>query len=139
MLPGGPHQQRQMQMMMRRMGVTTEPVDGVVEVLIRTKDKEHVFTAPEVTILTVQGVRTYQVVGEPIVRPLTGSSPAAPGAGPAPVAATPVGPPEEDIRLVMEQAGVEREEALEALETTDGAPAEAILHLLSRRGARGGG
>src|SRR5208282_6853595 len=99
MLPGGPHQQRQMQMMMRRMGMTTEPVDGVVEVLIRTKDKEHVFTAPEVTILTVQGVRTYQVVGEPVVRPRSASTAVAPGAAPAPAEA-PAGPPEEDVQLV---------------------------------------
>jgi nascent polypeptide-associated complex subunit alpha len=138
MLPGGPHQQRQMQMMMRRMGMTTEPIDGVVEVLIRTKDKEHVFSAPEVTILTVQGVRTYQVVGEPVVRPRTASTPSAAGSAAATPAA-PAGPPEEDVQLVMEQAQVERDEALRALAATDGAPAEAILHLLSRRGNRGGG
>ena len=137
MLPGGPHQQRQMQMMMRRMGMTTEPLDGVEEVLIRTRDKEHVFTAPEVTILTVQGVRTYQVVGEPTVRARTGAAAAPPGGTAAP--APPAGPPEEDIQLVMEQAGVDRDEAVQALAATDGAPAEAILHLLSRRGSRGGG
>jgi len=138
MLPGGPRNQRQMQMMMRRLGMTTEPVDGVDEVIIRTKDKEHVFRAPEVTILVVQGVRTYQVVGEPEIRPRTAESSATPGAAPTAPSA-PAGPPEEDIQLVMEQAQVERDEALEALAATDGAPAEAILHLLSRRGARGGG
>jgi nascent polypeptide-associated complex subunit alpha len=138
MLPGGPHQQRQMQMMMRRMGMTTETVDGVEEVIIRTKDKEQVFTSPEVTILTVQGVRTYQIVGEPEIRARTASSSSATGPTRAPPA-EPAGPPEEDVQLVMEQANVEREEALEALAATDGAPAEAILHLLSRRGSRGSG
>jgi len=127
-----------MQMMMRRMGMTTEPVDGVDEVIIRTKDKEHVFKSPEVTILTVQGVRTYQVVGEPEVRARTAGAAATPGAAAAAPAA-PAGPPDEDVQLVMEQAQVEREEALQALAATDGAPAEAILHLLSRRGSRGGG
>ncbi|HTT25886.1 MAG TPA: NAC domain-containing protein, partial [Thermoplasmata archaeon] len=34
MLPGGPRNERQMQMMMRRLGMTTEPVEGVEEVVI---------------------------------------------------------------------------------------------------------
>ena len=63
MIPGGMRNQRQMEMAMRRLGMTTEPIDGVEEVIIRTKDKEHVFRSPEVTILQVQGVKTYQVVG----------------------------------------------------------------------------
>jgi nascent polypeptide-associated complex subunit alpha len=141
MMPGGPRNARQMQMMMRRLGMQTEPVDGVEEVIVRTHDKEHVFRAPEVTILTVQGVRTYQVVGAPEIRPRsaasTGPTTSAPGAAPAPPPA-PTGPPEEDIELVMEQANVERDEALAALAATDGAPAEAILRLLSRRGPGGG-
>ena len=136
MLPGGPRNERQMQMMMRRLGMTTEPIEGVEEVIVRTKDKEHVFRSPEVTILVVQGVRTYQVVGEPEIRARSAAAPSAGGAAPP---AAPTGPPEEDIQLVMEQANVDREEAIGALAAKDGAPAEAILHLLSRRGARGGG
>ena len=132
MMPGGPRNARQMQMMMRRLGMTTEPVEGVEEVIIRTRDKEHVFASPEVTVLTVQGVRTYQVVGEPHVRPRGAGSAATPAAAGAPP--TPSGPPEEDVQLVMEQAGVDRPEALEALAATDGAPAEAIMRILSRRG-----
>lgn len=129
MLPGNPRNARQMEMMMRRLGMTTEEVPNVEEVIVRTKSKEHVFRSPEVTILTVQGVRTYQVVGNPEIRPRS-------AAGPAPVstsgAAPPPGPPEEDIRLVMEQANVSREEAIEALFQSGGAPAEAILKILSR-------
>ena len=37
--------------------------------------------------------------------------------------------PEEDIKLVMEQAGVDRELAIKALELTDGDIAEAIIAL----------
>jgi nascent polypeptide-associated complex subunit alpha len=138
MIPGGMRNQRQMQMAMRRLGMTTEPVEGVEEVVIRTKDKEHVFHAPEVTILSVQGVRTYQVVGEVTIRPRTagssGGAALAPAAAPVPAA----GPPEEDVRLVMEQASVDHDEALDALAEADGQPAEAILKLLSRRGPGGG-
>jgi nascent polypeptide-associated complex subunit alpha len=133
MMPGGPRNERQMQMMMRRLGMTTEPVEGVEEVLIRTRDKELVFTGAEVTVLTVQGVKTYQVVGSPVSRGRTrdAAGGAAPGAPPPP----PAGPPEEDVTLVMEQAGVDRGEAVAALHATDGAPAEAILRILSKRGS----
>ncbi|HXQ94503.1 MAG TPA: nascent polypeptide-associated complex protein [Thermoplasmata archaeon] len=135
MFPGGRGNQRQMQMAMRRLGMTTEPIEGVEEVIIRTKDKEHVFLSPEVTILQVQGVKTYQVVGDAEVRPRGASSgPSASAAAPA----APTGPPEEDVQLVMEQASVDHDTAVDALEETDGQPAEAILKLLSRRGPGGG-
>jgi len=137
MLPGGARNTRQMEMMMRRMGMTTEELHGVEEVIVRLRDKEHVFRQPEVTILTVQGVRTYQVVGTPEVRAKTASAPAATGSAPS-APALPSGPPEEDIQLVVEQAGVSREEAIDALDATDGAPAEAILKILARRGTGGG-
>ncbi len=128
MLPGGPRNQRQMEQMMRRLGMSSEALPGVEEVVIRTPTKEHVFRAPEVTVLTIQGVRTYQVVGTPEVRPR--------GAGPSASApAAPTGPPDEDVRLVMEQANVAREEAVEALAAAHGEPAEAILQILTRRGS----
>jgi len=135
MIPGGPRNQRQMEMMMRRLGMKTEEVPDVEEVIVRTRSKEHVFRSPEVTILVVQGMRTYQVVGTPEVRPRTATPTAAPSAGTSAAApATPSGPPEEDIRLVMEQANVSREEAIEALFQANGAPAEAILKILTRGG-----
>ena len=134
MIPGGPRNQRQMDMMMRRLGMTSEPVPDVEEVVVRTRTKEHVFAQPEVTVLTVQGVRTYQVVGQPVIRPRGAGGPSAPvvpGVAPAPASA---GPPEEDVRLVMEQANVPREEAIEALLQSKGEPAEAIMKILARGG-----
>ncbi len=131
MIPGGPRNQRQMDLMMRRLGMTTDPVPDVEEVIIRTRTKDHVFAQPEVTILTVQGVRTYQIVGQPVLRPRGAAGP--PGAAPAAPAA-PAGPPEEDVRLVMEQAHVSHEEAVEALRATNGEPAEAIMRILARGG-----
>jgi len=134
MIPGGPHNQRQMQMMMRRLGMTTEEVPDVEQVIVRTKTKDHVFTAPEVTALTVQGVRTYQVVGTPEIRPRSaGPTVPAPAGTPAPASAAPSGPPDEDVQLVMDQAQVSRSEAIEALLQSDGAPAEAIMKLMTRR------
>ncbi len=132
MLPGGPRNPRQVEMMMRRLGMTSEPVPGVEEVVLRTKTQEHVFRSPEVTVLTVQGVRTYQVVGTPEIRARGASSPRAAETDAAAAPPEPAAPPEEDVRLVMEQANVSREEALEALEASGGAPAEAILAILTR-------
>lgn len=132
---GNPRDPRQVQRMMRQLGMTSEPVDGVDEVIVRTGDKEHVFAKPEVTIITVGGVRTYQVIGTPKIRPRTTSGASTPVDGTSgPKSPAPVGPPEEDVELVMQQAGVSRDEALEALFVAHGAPAEAILSLLARRG-----
>jgi nascent polypeptide-associated complex subunit alpha len=138
MMPGNPRNARQMQMMMRRLGMTTESVDDVEEVIVRTRKEEHVFRAPEVTKVTVQGTTTYQVVGNPQVRP-RGAAPAPSDGTPvAPAAPTaPAGPPEEDIALVMEQGQASRAEALAALQASGGEPAEAILKLLSRKGGGG--
>jgi nascent polypeptide-associated complex subunit alpha len=128
MIPGGPRNPKQVELMMRRLGMKSEEVPNVEEVVVRTRTLEHVFRAPEVTILTVQGVRTYQVVGTPEVRPRSAGAAAGPAAAPA----APSGPPEEDVRLVMEQANVSREEAIEALVATGGAPAEAILRIMTQ-------
>ncbi len=130
MIPGGPKNPRQLELMMRRLGMSTESVPGVEEVVLRTRQQEYVFRAPEVTILTVQGTRTYQVVGTPEVRPRSAAPASSAGAAAAP--ASPAGPPEEDVQLVMEQANVSREEAIEALAATHGAPAEAILRILTQ-------
>ena len=133
MIPGRGQNPRQVEAMMRRLGMSTETVPGVEEVIVRTKTQEHVFRTPEVTILTVQGVRTYQVVGTPETRPRSAGPPAPGGPGSS---YAPAGPPEEDVNLVMEQANVSREEALEALLQAKGEPAEAIMRLLTRGGGR---
>jgi nascent polypeptide-associated complex subunit alpha len=129
MIPGGGRNPRQVEAMMRRLGMTTEEIAGVEEVVVRTRTHEHLFRSPSVTVLTVQGVRTYQVVGQPEIRPRGASPPE--GRAPAPSAEA-RGPPEEDVKLVMEQANVSRDEAIAALEATHGAPAEAILRILTQ-------
>jgi nascent polypeptide-associated complex subunit alpha len=119
-----------MEQMMRRLGMTSEPIADVEEVIVRTRTKEHVFAGPEVTVVTMQGVRTYQVVGQPVVRPRGAGG----GSEPARSPTAPAGPPEEDVHLVMDQANVSREEAIEALRAANGEPAEAIMKILARGG-----
>ncbi len=102
---------RQMKRLMRQMGIKMEELEDVSEVVIRLPDREVVIRDPTVTIMTVQGEKTYQIVpGLEEVKPILKIS-------------------EEDVKLVMEQAGVDRETAKKALEESGGDLAEAILKL----------
>jgi len=122
MMPGGRMNPKQMKAMMKRMGIDQEEMEGVDEVVIRTRTKELVFKNPSVMAVTVQGQKTYQVVGSPQERERTAERPKEEG-----------GIPEEDIKLVMSQTGCTAADARKALEETDGAPAEAILKIMSSR------
>ncbi len=102
---------RQMKKLMRQLGIKMEELEGVKEVVLRLEGREIVLKNPVVTVMVVQGEKTYQIVPESEeVREVLEI-------------------PEEDIQLVMEQAGVDRETALNALKETKGDIAEAILKL----------
>jgi len=127
MMPGGRMNPKQMQAMMRRMGVNQEEVEDVVEVVIRTKTKELVFKSPTVAAVTMQGQKTYQIIGTPQERqPGKGQTTSVESEAQA-------GVPEEDIELVMSQTGCTATQARKALEESDGAPAEAILKIMASR------
>jgi nascent polypeptide-associated complex subunit alpha len=104
-----------MKKMMKQMGIETEEIEGVEEVIIRTVSKEYVFRRADVTKTTIQGQETWQIVGEPEVGEKEGE----------------ISIPEEDIKLVAEKANVSEQEARKALEECDGEPAEAIVKLMS--------
>ncbi len=102
---------RQMKKLMRQMGIRMEELDGVKEVIIRLENREIILRDPVVTVITAQGEKSYQIVpGSEEVRPVVNIS-------------------EEDIRLVMEQAGVDYDTARKALIEARGDLAEAILRL----------
>ncbi len=123
MMPGGRMNPKQMKAMMKRMGITQEDVVDVEEVVIRTRTKEIVFKDAEVSAMTVQGQKTFQIVGTPQERPRSmAEQPAEEG-----------GVSEEDVKLVMSQTGCTAAQAKKALEETDGAPAEAILKIMASR------
>ena len=123
MMPGGRMNPKQMKAMMKRMGIDQEEMDGVEEVVIRTKDKEIVFKDASVMSVTVQGQKTYQIVGTPQERERKREAGTKEESG----------IPKEDIKLVMEQTGCTEAQAKKALEETDGAPAEAILKIMASR------
>lgn len=112
---------RQMKQAMKRLGITTEELKDVEEVIIRTKSKEYVLTDAAVTLMDMQGQKTFQVMGEAVIRDRQ--------EGPAKPAEPPI--PEEDIQLVMGQTGCDRERAIKALKDSGGQPAEAILSIMS--------
>ena len=122
MMPGGRMNPKQMKAMMKRMGIDQEEMPGVEEVIIKTKTKELVFKDAVVTAVSVQGQKTYQVVGIPQERERRREEGEEEG-----------GVPEDDIKLVMSQTGCMAAEAKKALQETDGAPAEAILKIMSSR------
>src|SRR6059036_2469381 len=66
-IPGGRMNPRQLKAAMKRMGIETEELADVDEIVIRTATKEYVFKSAEVSTMTVQGQKTWQIVGEPIV------------------------------------------------------------------------
>ncbi|AFV24068.1 MAG: nascent polypeptide-associated complex protein [Methanolobus sp.] len=99
--------------MMKQMGINVNEINDVQQVIIRTPDKDIVFNDANVSVMTAQGVDTYQIVGTPeeIARQ------------------TEI--PEDDVRLVAEQTGVPAEKARQALKDANGDLAEAILALSS--------
>ena len=103
---------RKMKQAMKRMGIQQQEIDAK-EVIIRLEDKEIVISNPNVSKVNMMGQDTYQVVGEESERSLD-SAPEI---------------KEDDIKTVMEQAGVSKEEAVKAIEESKGDLAEAILKL----------
>ncbi|AEA47294.1 nascent polypeptide-associated complex protein [Archaeoglobus veneficus] len=107
MFPANPNQLKKM---MKQMGINMEEI-AAEEVIIRTRSEELVFKNPTVTKIAAKGMETFQIVGsyEVIERK----------------------PPisEEDVKLIMEQAGVSEEVARKALEEANGDLAEALLKL----------
>ncbi len=101
--------QRQMEKMMKQLGMKTENIDAV-EVIIRTKDKEIVVENPSVQKINAMGQQTIQIQGNIVERDIQNFS-------------------EEDIKLVAEQGKVSQERAREVLDETNGDIAEAILKL----------
>ena len=103
----------ELQKMMKQMGLEMEELSDVEEVVIKLSDKELVIPNPQVQITKAKGQKTYQVIGDAEERELE------------------EGPEisDDDVEMVMEQAGVDEETAEEALKETDGDIAQAIVNI----------
>jgi len=95
---------RRMQSMMKQMGIENKEIPAK-KVIIETDSKKIIIENPTVTEVSMQGQKTYQIMGE--VKEETGI-------------------PKEDIDMVMEATGETEKEAKSALEKTSGDIAKAI-------------
>lgn len=103
---------REMQKAMKRLGIKQEEIDAEI-VIIKTANRDLVIKNPHVSKVNMMGQETIQVVGE--ITEVEKSD--AKG---------------EDISIVMGQTNCSKEEALAALEESNGDLAEAILRLQNK-------
>jgi nascent polypeptide-associated complex subunit alpha len=103
---------RQMQQMMKRMGIQQQEIDAQ-EVIIKCVDKEIIITNPTVSKVNMMGQETFQINGNVHERELSNTPEIS----------------EEDVQTVMEQTNVDYNKAKKAIEDTKGDLAEAIMKL----------
>ncbi len=95
---------KQIEKLARQMGIKTKQIDAK-KVVVETSDGTLIIEDPIVVEINMKGQKTFQISGN----------------------VKEVGFNEEDIKLVMEKANVDRGKAIKLLETTNGDVAEAIL------------
>jgi nascent polypeptide-associated complex subunit alpha len=105
---------RQLNQMMKRFGINVKNIDNVEKVIIQTDTKEYIFEDAEVSVMEAQGQKTFQIIGNPIIKNKGGER---------------EDTLKEDVKLIMEQTGKSEAEARKALQETNGDIAEAILKL----------
>ncbi len=103
---------RQMRQAMKRMGVQQEDL-AAEEVIIRLADRDIIIRNPEVAKVNMMGQETFQISGE-AVEEIRDSTPTIEN---------------EDITTVMDQTGVSKEIASQAITDAQGDLAQAILSL----------
>jgi nascent polypeptide-associated complex subunit alpha len=100
---------RMMKQAMKRLGIKQEEIDAE-EVIIKTKDKEIIIKNPSVMKVNMAGQENFQISGEIYEREISGVK-------------------EEDVKMVMKQAGVSEKKAKEVLERNNGDIAKTIMEL----------
>ncbi|MEM3431149.1 MAG: nascent polypeptide-associated complex protein [Candidatus Micrarchaeia archaeon] len=99
---------RQLQKMMKQMGIDTEEISAN-RVIIEQDDKKIILNDPKIIKVNAKGDISFQISAEEIKEEMMISN--------------------EDIELVSKQAGVDKETARKALEESSGDVAEAIMKL----------
>lgn len=105
---------REMQKAMKRLGIRQEEIDAEL-VIIKTAGKDLIIRNPQVSRVNVMGQETFQVAGNV-----------------SEVGKDGLAINEDDIETVMGQAHCTKEEALKALQGSNGNLAEAILSLQNK-------
>lgn len=124
MIPGGGGMDpRQLKKMMEQLGIEVEEFPDVKDITITTSEGTFKVEDPSVTKMSADGEETLQVQGK-IVQT---EGPKAIGEQDSSQVELDI--TDEDIDLVVEQTGADRDEAVEALKANGGNPAEAIIAL----------
>ncbi|HLD83648.1 MAG TPA: nascent polypeptide-associated complex protein [archaeon] len=109
MFPGmGNVDPKKMQQLMKKLNMNVKEIDAE-EVIIRCKDKDIRIASPEIMITNMMGRDVYQVSGQ--------------------VSESAKGASEDDIKMVMEQTGKDRETVARKLEELNNDLARAIVEL----------
>lgn len=105
---------KQMAQLMKQMGIKNEDVPCARVVFEKKDGKKIVVDSPSVTLIEMQGQKSFQVVGE-VMEEESGKT----------------GEAEEvdDVALIMKETGCTRQEAEKALKECNGDLAEAIMKL----------
>ena len=106
---------REMQKAMKRLGIKQEEIDAEL-VIIKTSDKDLIIKNPQVSRVNMMGQETIQVIGD--ITEVDKNEK--------------VEIDEDDIETVIEQTNCTKEEAIDALEQSNGNLAEAILKLQNK-------
>ncbi|MGM5481793.1 MAG: nascent polypeptide-associated complex protein [Nanobdellota archaeon] len=104
---------RQMKQAMKKMGVEQEELDAQ-QVIIRLADRDLIIENPDVAKVNMMGQETFQVAGGEMTEEQRDAS---------------VEIEQEDITTVVEQTGVDEARAKDALESSGGDIAQAIMTL----------
>jgi nascent polypeptide-associated complex subunit alpha len=110
---------RKMKGMLKNMGIDIEELEDVIEVVIRMPEKEIIIENASVAVMDAHGVRSYQISGDARERSVSAGAIEEPA----------VEIPDSDVELVMAQTGVGSDAAREALKSSKGDLAAAIMKL----------
>ncbi|HJJ56151.1 MAG TPA: nascent polypeptide-associated complex protein [Methanocorpusculum sp.] len=106
---------KQMQMAMKKLGMEMDEIKDVQKVVVYTSAGNYIFEPAQVVGISMKGNTSYQLTGTQRFEPAK------------------IQIPDSDIELVMSQASVSKEKALETLESCNGDIAETILKLTSNK------
>lgn len=102
---------RQMQGMLKKMGISQEEVDASRVIIEKTDNSRIIIENPSVQKIKMQGQETFQVAGDILEETAKEET------------------SEEDIQTIVEKTGVSEKTARETLEKNNGDLAETILEL----------
>ncbi|EQD28632.1 nascent polypeptide-associated complex protein [mine drainage metagenome] len=112
---------REMRRMMSQMGIKSTEMNDVKRVIMEGELKNYIVENPQVVLIEGQGQKSLQIIG--IIKEVQK------GQNTVKKAETTLSFPNEDIELVMSQANVTKEKAIDALKKASGEPAQAIIDL----------